>query len=62
VAAVQSSLAFSGAVIGPPIFAAIAALASYRMAFFAVAACVLVTAIWQIAVARRMQPVPVAPR
>jgi MFS family permease len=62
VAAVQTSLAFSGAVIGPPIFAAIAALASYRMAFFAVAACVLVTAIWQIAVARRMQPAPVAPR
>ncbi len=52
VAAVQTALAFSGAVIGPPIFALIASLASYRMAFFAVAACVLVTAVWQIAAAR----------
>lgn len=48
-AAVQTALAFSGAVIGPPIFAAIASLASYRMAFFTVAACVFVAAIWQIA-------------
>jgi MFS family permease len=53
VASVQTALAFSGAVIGPPIFAAIAAWASYRMAFFAVAGSVLVTAIWQIAVAWR---------
>jgi len=53
VAAVQTALAFSGAVIGPPIFAAIASLASYRMAFFAVAGCVFVTAVWQIAASRR---------
>ena len=53
VAAVQTALAFSGAVFGPPIFALIAALASYRMAFFFVAACVLVAAVWQIAAARR---------
>src|SRR4029077_6176208 len=53
VAAVQTALAFSGAVIGPPVFAAIAALASYRMAFFAVAGCVLITAVWQIAASRR---------
>jgi MFS family permease len=51
VASVQTALAFSGAVIGPPIFAAIASWASYRMAFFAVAASVLVTAVWQIAAA-----------
>ena len=44
VAAVQTALAFSGAVFGPPIFALIASLVSYRMAFFAVAACVLVAA------------------
>ena len=55
VAAVQTALAFSGAVIGPPLFALIASLASYRMAFFAVAICVLVTAVWQIAAARRPQ-------
>jgi MFS family permease len=53
VASVQTALAFSGAVIGPPIFAAIASWASYRMAFFAVAAAVMVSALWQIAVARR---------
>jgi len=52
VASVQTALAFSGAVFGPPIFALIASLASYRMAFFAVAACVLITALWQIAAAR----------
>ena len=56
VAAVQTALAFSGAVVGPPLFALIAATLSYRMAFFAVAACVLVTALWQIAVAR-LRPV-----
>ena len=54
VASVQTALAFSGAVIGPPIFAAIASWASYRMAFFAVAASVLVSAVWQIVVARRL--------
>jgi MFS family permease len=53
VAAVQTALAFSGAVFGPPIFALIAAVASYRMAFFFVAACVLIAAVWQIAAARR---------
>ena len=55
VAAVQTALAFSGAVFGPPIFALIASLVSYRMAFFAVAACVLAAALWQIAAARRPQ-------
>jgi MFS family permease len=55
VAAVQTALAFSGAVIGPPVFALIASFASYRMAFFAVAICVLVTAAWQIAASRRPQ-------
>ena len=53
VAAVQTALAFSGAVVGPPLFALIASLASYRMAFFAVAACVMAAAIWQISAARR---------
>jgi MFS family permease len=53
VAAVQTALAFLGAVFGPPIFALIAATVSYRIAFFAVAACVLAAAIWQIAVGRR---------
>jgi MFS family permease len=48
VAAVQTALAFSGAVIGPPIFAAVASLVSYRAAFLVVAACVLLSAIWQI--------------
>lgn len=52
VAAVQTALAFSGAVFGPPIFALIASLAGYRPAFFAVAACVLVAAFWQITAAR----------
>jgi len=55
VAAVQTALAFSGAVFGPPIFALIATVASYRMAFFFVAACVLIAAVWQIAAARRLQ-------
>jgi MFS family permease len=53
VAAVQTALAFSGAVFGPPIFALIASVLDYRAAFFAVAACVLVVGVWQIAVARR---------
>jgi MFS family permease len=52
VAAVQTALAFSGAVFGPPLFALIASLASYRMAFLAVAACVLAAALWQILAAR----------
>jgi MFS family permease len=52
VASVQTALAFSGAVFGPPLFALIASLASYRMAFFFVAACVFVAAVWQIAAAR----------
>ena len=52
VAAVQTSLAFSGAVFGPPIFALIASMLSYRMAFFAVAACVLAAAVWQLLAAR----------
>src|SRR5689334_9419284 len=37
-AAVQTSLAFSGAVIGPPLFALIASAATYRAAFWTVAA------------------------
>jgi MFS family permease len=53
VAAVQTSLSFLGAVIGPPAFALVASLFSYRMAFFAVAICVLAAAIWQIAAAVR---------
>src|SRR5262249_19967288 len=53
VAAVQTALAFSGAVFGPPIFALIASAISYRAAFFAVAVCVLIVGVWQIAVARR---------
>ncbi|MBN9540489.1 MAG: hypothetical protein J0H77_27405, partial [Alphaproteobacteria bacterium] len=61
VAAVQTALAFSGAVFGPPIFALIASAASYRMAFFAVAVCVLGAAIWQIAAARRTTA-PSSPR
>jgi predicted MFS family arabinose efflux permease len=52
VAAVQTALAFLGAVFGPPIFALIAATVSYRIAFFAVAACVLAAAAWQLATAR----------
>lgn len=54
-AAVQTALAFSGAVVGPPVFAALASLVSYRAAFFAVAAVVLVTAVWQIVVARTVR-------
>jgi len=58
VAAVQTALAFSGAVFGPPIFALIASVVSYRAAFLAVAACVLAVGIWQIAVARRGRIIP----
>lgn len=54
VAAVQTSLAFSGAVVGPPLFALIASAVSYRAAFFAVAACVLASAVWQLAMAGRL--------
>jgi len=52
IAAVQTALAFSGAVFGPPLFALIASQASYRTAFLAVAACVLAAALWQIIAAR----------
>lgn len=54
IAAVQTALAFSGAVFGPPLFALIASQVNYRMAFFAVSACVLAAAIWQIISARRV--------
>ena len=53
IAAVQNALAFSGAVFGPPLFALIASAASYRSAFLAVAACVLLSGIWQLMTARR---------
>lgn len=56
VAAVQTSLAFSGAVFGPPLFALIASLLSYRMAFLAVAACVFAAAAWQLVTARSRLP------
>jgi MFS family permease len=55
VAAVQTALAFMGSVFGPPVFALIASMDSYRAAFFFVAACVLAAAIWQILVARGMR-------
>ncbi|MGD9883972.1 MAG: MFS transporter [Reyranella sp.] len=58
VAAVQTALAFSGAVIGPPLFAVIAALASYRAAFLAVAVIVLIAALWQVAVGRTVLKLP----
>jgi MFS family permease len=51
IAAVQTALAFSGAVVGPPAFGVIAALAGYTWAFLAVAACVLAAALWQLAAA-----------
>ncbi len=54
VAAVQTALAFAGAVAGPPVFAFIASTFSYRAAFVAVAICVFITAIWQIAAAPRV--------
>src|SRR5882757_10068657 len=53
IAAVQTALAFSGAVFGPPLFALIAATLSYRAAFLAVAAAVLLSAVWQLLEARR---------
>lgn len=55
VAAVQTALAFSGAVLGPPLFGLVAALADYRSAFFLVAACVLAAAIWQITTSSRLR-------
>ena len=61
VAAVQTALAFSGAVVGPPLFALIASAISYRAAFFAVAACVLVSAVWQLVVVRRPLTAPSSP-
>jgi len=57
VAAVQTALAFSGSVAGPPIFALVASMISYRAAFLAVAALVLAAAIWQISTYQRMRPV-----
>ncbi|HZP97922.1 MAG TPA: MFS transporter [Reyranella sp.] len=54
VAAVQTALAFAGAVAGPPVFAFLASAFSYRTAFLAVALAVLMTAIWQIAVAAKV--------
>ncbi len=62
IAAVQTSLAFSGAVIGPPLFALIASAVSYRAAFVAVAACVLVVAVWQLVSARGPARAPASPR
>lgn len=61
-AAVQTSLAFSGAVIGPPLFALIASLLSYRAAFWTVAVCVLASAVWQLATARAAATAPSSPR
>ena len=60
-AAVQTSLAFSGAVIGPPLFALIASLLSYRAAFWTVAACVLASAVWQLTAARSPATAPSSP-
>jgi len=51
--AVQTALAFSGAVVGPPIFALLASQADYRTAFLAVAVCVFLSAVWQLLAARR---------
>ena len=39
--------------MGPPLFALVASLASYRAAFFTVAACILGAALWQLVAARR---------
>jgi MFS family permease len=61
-AAVQTSLAFSGAVIGPPLFALIASVVSYRAAFWTVAACVLAAAVWQLAAARLPATAPSSPQ
>ncbi|MBY0317811.1 MAG: MFS transporter [Reyranella sp.] len=61
-AAVQTSLAFSGAVIGPPLFALIASAVTYRAAFWTVAGCVLAAAVWQLAAARGAATAPASPR
>ena len=53
IAAVQTALAFSGAVFGPPLFGVIASAVSYRSAFVVVAACVFLSGIWQLVEARR---------
>lgn len=58
VAAVQTALAFSGSVVGPPLFGLISAVVSYRAAFLAVAACVLAAAIWQISTAGHAHAAP----
>lgn len=55
VAAVQTALAFSGAVVGPPLFGLVAALADYRTAFLIVAGLVLASAIWQITTSSRLR-------
>jgi MFS family permease len=62
IAAVQTALAFSGAVIGPPLFALIASAVSYRAAFISVATCVLVAGVWQLAAARAPATAPASPR
>lgn len=61
-AAVQTSLAFSGAVIGPPLFALIASAVTYRAAFWTVAGCVLAAAVWQLASARGAATAPASPQ
>jgi MFS family permease len=61
-AAVQTSLAFSGAVIGPPLFALIASTLSYRAAFWTVAACVLAAAVWQLSATRAPATAPSSPQ
>ncbi len=53
IAAVQTALAFSGAVFGPPLFGLIASAVSYRSAFLVVAVCVSLSGIWQLVEARR---------
>lgn len=61
-AAVQTSLAFSGAVFGPPLFALVAWAVSYRAAFLAVAACVFAAAVWQLAAMRAAATAPSSPQ
>ncbi len=53
VAAVQTALAFSGAVIGPPLFGLTAAVAGYQTAFLGVALCGLVGGLLLFLTARR---------
>jgi MFS family permease len=60
-AAVQTALAFSGAVFGPPLFALVASAVSYRAAFLAVAACVFAAAVWQLAAMRATATAPSSP-